>query len=281
MDSKTAEYLSKLMLENDEDDIVSFCFPNQKRKIKCSISMLTEISPVFEAMFSTRWCHEEEVDDNQLTVDAVSKDKTIELSDDVTFDQYLTFKLLMQIMYGLREPNSLTVDQATNVYYYSDKYQIKEVSDKVQKFLNQRMQSGISTHPLTVAEPAESITFAQLHKLADFKSKLDEVKLAFDEHNTIQFWDLTVKFEMKKLQEQVLDHLKTVAPKNDYPPDLLIALVSDLQANKKEIEKALEGKTALVSYLQANKKEIKKALKGVTSYCQRPNPYCDNCGHQF
>lgn len=234
MDSKTVEFLSRIMLEDDEDDVVFFAFPNQKKKIKCSISMLAEFSPVFEAMFSTRWIREntDGVGDNQPEMIATAQNKTIQLSDDVNFDQYSTFKLLLQILYGLRQMDSLTVDQATNIFHYAHKYEIKDVEDKIQKFLNERMESGMSKLPLTVAELTDGVEFAKMYHLDEFKQKLDQVKLAFDGENLnpFQFWDVATNFEMKTLQQQIVGHLVHVAPNKDWPFDLLLAVTERLQA---------------------------------------------------
>ncbi|XP_037046525.1 uncharacterized protein LOC119081596 [Bradysia coprophila] len=244
MNSKTAEFLSKLMLEDDGDDVVFFAFPNQKKKIRCSVSMLTEISPVFGAMLSTWWSQENplHVDDTQPhSFVTHSQDKTIQLSDDVNFDQYSTFKLLIQILYGLRQMDSLTVEQATNIFFYAHKYEIKDAEDKIQKFLNERMESGMGQVPLSVAELTEGIEFAQLYHLDGFKKKLDQVKLAFDEENLtpFQFWDLSIKFEMKTLQDQIIDRMMNVAPKKDWPFDLLIAVTERLQTLMKKTKKAV------------------------------------------
>lgn len=239
MDSKTAEFLTKLMLEDDEDDVVFFAFPNEKRKIKCSISMLTEISPVFEAMFSTRWHQEKSIDNQQL--DSISQDKTIQLDDGVTFNQYLTFKLLMQILYGLRQIDSLSVDQATGVYFYANKYQIKDVAEKIKKLLNKRMETGISKSPFTFTELKQGIEFAQLYQLDDFKNKLDKVKLDFNGENPVQFWDLVNKFEMEALKQQLLHHLKTIVPKADWGEDILLAVIGRLQADREDRKKTLEA----------------------------------------
>ncbi|KAG4073516.1 hypothetical protein HA402_000740 [Bradysia odoriphaga] len=250
MDSKTAEFLSKLMLEEDGDDVVFFAFPKQKKKIRCSVSMLTEMSPVFGAMFSTRWSQEKALEVDHTQLDSFvphPQDKTVQLSDDVNFDQYLTFKLLMQILYGLRQMDSLTVEQATNIFYYAHKYEIKDAEDKIQKFLNERMESGMGKVPLSVAELTEGIEFAQLYHLDGFKKKLDQVKLAFDEENLnpIQFWDLSTKFEMETLKQQIIDRMMIVAPKKDWPFDLLIAVTERLQALIEETKKAVEGAKCL------------------------------------
>lgn len=283
MDLKTAEYLTKLMLEDDEDDGVSFAFPNEKRKIKCSISMLCEISPVFEAMFSARWSQEKsgdnqldsvlqqdetvKLDDNQLDL-FPHQDKTVKLEDDVKFDQCHTFKLLMQILYGLRQINSLSVDQAIGVYFYTHKYQIKDVEDKIQKFLNERMESGLSKRPLSVKELKDGIEFAQMYQLDEFKNKLDRVKLAFDEVNPMQYMDLANQFEMKTLKKQVVDHVKTIAPKEDWSPDILREVITCLQAQIEDNKKTL--------------KELKSSCTAQTEYITETGTYslyCGSCGY--
>lgn len=191
MDSKTSEFLTKLVLEDNEDDIVRFAFSNEKRKIKCSISMLSEVSPVFETMFSSLWRNEKAA---EVELD-FHQEKTITLDDNVNFDQYVAFKLFMQILYGLHRIDSLSVDQASSVYFYSHKYEIKDIEERIQRFLNKRMESGMSQKPFSVTELKDGIEFAQGYQLDEFKDKLDQVKLAFDEENPIKFFDLANKFE--------------------------------------------------------------------------------------
>lgn len=107
------------MLEDDcEDDLIRFTFPYEKRKIKCSISMVSAASNVFKAMFSERWNQEKSVDDAQMVDQRNCYEKSIKLDDPVHFDEYLMFKLFVEILYGLRHvDSSLTVDQATGIYF--------------------------------------------------------------------------------------------------------------------------------------------------------------------
>lgn len=88
MNSETLLFLTKLIIEDDEDDdIVQFAFPNQKSKIRCSISMLSQFSPVFEAMFSERW------NEDKTIASPASQKYVIQLN-----DEFATFKLLTQIL---------------------------------------------------------------------------------------------------------------------------------------------------------------------------------------
>lgn len=249
------------MLEDDEDDIVFFAFPNQKKKIKCSISMLTEISIVFDAMFKNRWIKEETKDVDAVQPQPIQpqQDKIIQLEDDVHFNQYSTFKLLMQILYGLRRMDSLTVDQATSVFYYAHKYDINDIEENIKKHLNERMESGMSKLPFTVSELTEGVEFAQTYHLDKFKKKLDEVKLDFDEENlnAIQFWDISIRFGMKMLQQQIVDHMMHVPPKKEWPFDLLLAVTDQLQI---KIERTAEA-----------------VLEAKCSCGELVNLYCDHC----
>lgn len=180
--SKIALYLSKLLIDDDETDLIRFTFPDDNRKIKCSKSMLSEISPVFQKMFSETWL----------------KETTIKLEDDVTFIQYSAFKLFLEIIYELRDINSLSVDDATAIFFYSHKYQVADIKNEIQDHLNKRMEaaSAVTRDPLSTAELNDGLQFAEMYQLEDFKKKLDKVKLGFDDNNPVQFYDLAVAFGM-------------------------------------------------------------------------------------
>lgn len=216
--SKIANYFTKLLIEDDDTDLVRFTFPNDTRKIKCSKSMLSEISPVFEKMFSETWFNE----------------STIKLEDTVNFDQYSTFKLFLEIIYELKEVNSLQVHEATSVYYYSEKYQVDVTTNKIQEYLNQRMKSGMSKNPFSVAELRDGLEFAETYQLGDFKKKLDKVKLDFDEENPVKFFDLAVKFQLDILKQQVIEHLKAIEPKESWSIEISNLVVKSLQKDQKE-----------------------------------------------
>lgn len=234
MDAPSAELISKLTLDEEKDDVVYFAFPNQTKKVKCSISVLTEWSSVFGTMFSDRWNKVKTENVNAIQTDAsgpAPKDNTIPLQDAVNFDQYSIFRLLMQVQYGLRRVDLLSVDQATSIYYYAHKYQLQYTEANVQRFLNARMESGISKLPLSVAELTNGIEFAELYNLDEFKKKLDQVTLAFDKDNlnAIQFWNLATRFGMNTLQRQIADHMMNVTPHKDWPFGLLLAVTQRLQ----------------------------------------------------
>ena len=90
-----ADVIKKLMSAS-EDEIVSFVFrpvvqsiflPDhllRGRTIRVLKSMLTKFSPVFEAMFSADW------DRN-----------SVEMEDDVQFDQFEKFKLFLEVLLEL------------------------------------------------------------------------------------------------------------------------------------------------------------------------------------
>lgn len=216
--------------------MVFFAFPKETRKIRCSISMLTEISPVFATMLSDRWNQEktDNVDDNkpdsQPDSNRTSRDRIVRLDDYVSFDQYSTFLLLMEVLYGLRQLNTLTVDQAAHIFYYAHKYEMTATENEIQKFLNRRMQYGIKNVPLNLAEVKEGIDFARVYGLDKFRNSLDKVKLALSTENVFQFWHLTTESEMKNLQEQIVDYaMKGCTPNKDWPLDLLVIVAERMQ----------------------------------------------------
>lgn len=222
--SKIAHYFTKLLIEDDDTDVIRFTFADDKRKIKCSKSMLSEISPVFAKMFSETWLNE----------------SIIKLEDNVTFDQYSTFKLFLELIYELRGVSSLPVYEATAVYHYSHKYQIDATTNKIQEHLNQRMKSGMSRNPFSVSELNDGLEFAETYQLEDFKQKLDNVKLDFNEENPVKFFDLAVKFEMDLLKQQVIDHLKNVEPNESWSLEISNLVIKSLQKEQRKQEHFLE-----------------------------------------
>lgn len=103
---------------------------------------------------------------------------------------------------------------------------------KIQTLLNTQMKSAISESPLSVTELAKSLEFANLYQLDEFKMSLNQVKLAFDENNPIEFWDLADKFDMRKLKRQALNRLKTVPAKKEWPVDVLLGVIGCLKKDK-------------------------------------------------
>lgn len=88
-------------------------------------------------MFSGRWCQNaNESVEAPNGAEINDKEKIITLIDRVDFDQYLTFKSFMEILYGLRQIDS--IDQATTVYYYAHKYHVVDVEKKILEFLCER-----------------------------------------------------------------------------------------------------------------------------------------------
>lgn len=203
-------------MEDDEDDLIRFTFPDDDRKIKCSKSMLSEISPVFKTMFNETWL----------------KESIVKLEDDVTFHQYSIFKQFLEILYELRDVYSLKIDEATAVYFYSHKYEVIETTNKIQAHLNERMEAGISKDPLSVAELNDALQFASLYGLEDFKKKLDKVKLHFNDENPVEFYNLAVEFQMDLLKEQIVQHLKIIEPKDNWTHELSNAVLKCLQKER-------------------------------------------------
>lgn len=242
---KSKNYLLKLLIESeDEGDFVRFTFPNEERKIKCSINMLSEVSPVFKTMFSETWC---------------PQTSSVKMGDLVQFDQYLTFKLFVGIVYGMYEADSLSVTQATDVYFYSHKYQVEAVSKNILQYLNKRMNPGMSTKPFSVDELKVALDFYKYNGLEVFKKKLDEVILAVDKDNSMSFFKLANEFGMNKLKMQVIGFLKTIEPNENWQPEVLCLAVMDLQSDKKNLEDE-NGK--LQKELEENKIELQRYLLG-------------------
>ncbi len=202
-------FLSKLLIENDGDDFVRFSFPNETRQIKCSISLLSEVSPVFKTMFSEKWCSQ----------------KIIKMDDHVQFDQFLTFKLFIDIIYGLTKEDALSVGQAVNVFFYSDKYQVDAMKDRIHCFIADKIEIGwIST-----TELEEVYNFIKLFQFDDLIKSLDNMELDLDAENSYEFYKLADKMQLPQMKEQVIVYCETLQPDPKWGCDFLCLVVNNLQ----------------------------------------------------
>lgn len=81
----------------------------------------------------------------------------------------------------------------------------------------------MSKKRFSLAELEDGMEFAQYYHLNDFKKKLD--------------LDLANKFELVALKKQVIRHLKTIDPKEDWIPELACSVVKCLQKDRAMMSK--------------------------------------------
>lgn len=229
--SEIAKLLSNLLVEDDDDeDIVRFSFPNQNRQIKCSICLLSKVSPVFEAMFTENW----------------HTKKTVKMDDFVQFNQFLTFRLFVNMLYGLLEFNSLTIGDATNAFFYSHKYQVEIVNDRILSFLHHKVAIG----SLSLIEFRVLLDFAQLFNLTHLMAKLDHFDLKLDVDNCYELYQLADQMNLKKIKQRVIGYCVTVQPKAEWSSEFLCLVIASMQQKmprEGQLDKAKEDEKNEVS----------------------------------
>lgn len=211
--SKIGYYFSKLFIEDDESDLVRFTFVGHEKKIKCHKSILAEKSEVFKTMFGANW----------------TENGSVEMDDAVEFEQYEMFKLFIELLYEIRNTDSLTLYEATAIHFYAHKYQISDLTEKILTKLNIIVESGIMVEPFTVEELKEGLQFGQLYELHEFNEKLDLVQLAFSVDDPHEFFSLAKEYQKENLKEQVIDYLKTVPPDDTWTLEVSHLVVAALQ----------------------------------------------------
>lgn len=197
--------------END----VTFTFLKDERTIKCSRLILCEISPVFQVMFSATWFQNK---------------SSVELNDAVTFDQYETFNLFVEIVSGKLQISSLDFEHIAAVYYYVDKYQVSNIADAIIKFLAKTMR-------ISVSEFRNLVEFAQTYQLKDFLRQLDnQVEPILYKKDSIKFFELAKKFKMDMLKERIIQRLKSFEPRGYWTPEVTRSVIRALQKENRQLE---------------------------------------------
>lgn len=242
-----AEFLSKL-LDDDEDDIVRFEFEHATKKIKCNISLLMQESQVFKIMFSEKW-----------------KKETIQLKDFVQFNQYLVFKKFVNILYGIIEVNSLTIQLATDVFFYSHKYEVKVMSDKILLFLKEQMKQ----RSLSLTEMSRICSFSEMFQL-DLKECLDQVKLCLNNENVYEIYLLAERLNLTKVKERALDFSATIKAREIWSAKFLCAVIGSLQQKQQLHEEQIKN-LALVKQEKGNKNRGTQQLR--PRLFQQPREY--------
>lgn len=199
-------------------------------------------------MFSEKWRQEKQ---------------TVKIDDFGTFDQYSTFKLFVEILYGICDVDSLTLAEATQVYFYSHKYQVEVVTDSIVEYLHQRINNA--SRPFSVNELEILLYFTQMYELDDVKKNVVHVKL--DEETSMKFFHLANEYKMNPLKEKVINYLMTIEPKEEWEPEVLCAVIRNFQ-KEKQISKfqVIENKpTILFPYALSRKIENKSDFRNVSS----------------
>lgn len=245
--SEITKLISKILIESDKDEEnVIFTFPDEK-KLKCSMSLLSEVSPVFKIMFGEVWFQGK---------------KTVEMNDSVdgfdNFDQYTVFKLFLNILYGLCDVDTLTFSQATEVYFYSHKYQVDIVNEGLLSNIGDKIDVG---SPSTT-ELKDLFHFVQLFELDELEERLDVLELDLDEENCYEFYGLAKKMDLHALEQQVINYCGSIEPDTDWAPEFLCLVIKTLQENQKSCEEQIK-------VFEKNEKSKNRNWKNRTSRVQR------------
>ena len=186
-------------------------------KIKGYKSLLSQMSPVFETMFSENW-----------------NDSVVIMDDPVDFDQFEAFRLFLAVGYKLKNVDSLAVEDATRVYFYAHKYQMDALIKEIENFLKTRVDKGISKVPFEFAEMRECVKLAELYSLGDLKKQLDKVKVFIDDGNVLGLYEFGLDHGMEKLVEQIVKYLEFKPVGDKWPRDLMARV---MEQNQKSLKK--------------------------------------------
>lgn len=239
MDRKNNHYLKKLIILDDDDKMVVFTFPFEDRKITCSRTMLCEVSAVFKTMFSEKWNPE---------------NSTVELNDMVSFDQFDTFKLFVEILYGMNHLQSISAIDACNVFFYCHKYNVTDISNDIVRMVNWRMLC----FPVKVNELEIFIKFTQNYQLQNLTESLDKATLDLNESDAVKFFELAINSGMRSLLQQITEYMKTIPPSSDWSKGALEETVKSLQVELNELKAETKN---LKAAQQAQQKTPRKTQK--------------------
>lgn len=209
-----AKFSSNLIVDDDED-VVRFKFPDENKQIRCHRSLLTKVSPVFNTMFtSENW----------------NKETTIRMNDLVKFNQFFVFKLFVNILYDICSANSVTLEQATDVFFYSHKYQVNIVNDKILSFIKRE----IKYKTFSLEELQRVHSFSEFYGL-DLKEKLDLMSLNLNEGNCCEHFQLADELNLTKMKQRIIEFAaKTIKPNRKWPSEFLCLVVEDLQEERQQ-----------------------------------------------
>lgn len=226
--------MSKLLLDENEDDVIKIQFPNEEKRIKCSISILSEVSPIFKAMFSGRWCQNANASLETINgAEFNDTEKIMKIIDLVDFDQYLTFKSFMEILYGLRQIDS--IDQAMAVYYYAHKYHVADVEKKILKFLCERMGSECQFE-VSADDIQEVIKFVHVYQPDELIKMLDQITPALNEENALKYFELATQYEMTALKKEVVSYMAKVPPSENWTTEVYRSVIIHLKGVVEQIK---------------------------------------------
>lgn len=195
---------------------------DEVRKIIGYKSFLSKMSPVFEKMFSENWNQSEFVMDDQ-----------------VDFNQLEVFQLFMELVCGLANVDTLTINQIICVHFYAHKYLMDPLIAKILEVLTNRTKSE---ETFSVTEFIDSIKMAELYSLNEFKKQLNKVKLDItSQSDAIKAYNICIDCNMNQnVIRQVVSYMES-QPVNDWPINLVIRVLESNQTKLMITKSSLEN----------------------------------------
>lgn len=207
-----SNFCKVIFYDNEDDTIVRFVFENELYKIKAYKSLLSEISPVFKDIFN----------------DCQGKFE-FKMNDSVAFDQFEIFKLFLEIIYGLTDVDTLTIDQAICVHFYAHKYQIHLLCEMIREIMTKK---GVIGKTFSVMQFIHTIQMTELHSWNDLKDQLKNIQLNIkDQSEALSIYKTCMDHNMQSLIGQVVSFLVAETVNDHWPRDLVIRVLEQLRNN--------------------------------------------------
>lgn len=255
MDPKAA-YI-RMSIGASDTDLVKFKFKKQGKFCLCFISFLSKRSPKFEEMFNEKsW-----------------NGDTIELDDQVNFDEHFAFSLFLEALVGSIELSDIDVYRSCCIYYYAEKYQVNDLKSKLKALPCLLVEKNC---PLTL----DLATVINESNLVEMKDVLDNrIKLFLTDENALDIYKTCSLCQMKNLMAQIVDYIAGMEYDSSWPPDLLLRIAKknrkELGKTRQELEKSQQEQKQMKQMFDGER----QFTKGCINLCgKRPRKSnCDDC----
>ena len=194
-----------------ESDIVKFTLKSSEGKVVRALkSALSSRSAVFKVQFSKTWDTD-----------------TIELDEEVNFDQLEIFGLFIDCLVGWQTLVELTVHQVCCVYYYANKYEIQDLKNDLLEALSELEGRETVDNFSKCLELVSGV-----EEFVHLMEALDKIELDITSENGGMAFDIASKHKMARQKVQVVEKLKSLEYKDSWSSDLLLRIAI---ANRKEL----------------------------------------------
>lgn len=150
-------------------------------------------------------------------------------------------------MVQLREHSYLDLNEVVSVYFYADKYQIRDMKQQVEECVGNICGEVLPDDLIESLETVEKFGFSDLKTAID----KDKVELCIEDDNALQFYNICQRFNMDTLKKDVVSAMSKMDYDVSWPPELLLEIA---ERNRKDLSK-MESK-ANQEHGKASKRRI-------------------------